>query len=210
MADHEPKDWDTVLCVPGEDWAARFMIQLRLEGEQLDLRVLEDRLLDEAVFDALDVAIGLAQPGDWTTRQIRHSLTLLRVHDYVLAWPPLVTGVEGLYWEEAIGRGLIDRDSLEVRGGEYAGRKARDAHDVFRTLPLNDRVRRALSRYAFGAEANAFRHGLRGAWGERQQCAIWILALVAWLDVAGWRHFNAASIGAGGRGASEHAPQDNA
>ena len=115
----------------------------------------------------------------------------MRHEDFVLAWPLLVTAVEGLYWEEAGREGFIEAGTSRITHGELVGKTARDVHDILRALPINDRVRRTLSRYAFGSEANAFRHGRIGSWGERQQCAIWMLALIAWLDGSGWRHFNA-------------------
>jgi len=182
--------WDTLLSVPRRDWSAAFFLRLNLEGQELGLEQLSDELLDDTVLAALDEAIDLARPSEWTARQTRQGLAFLRDRDYVLAWPLLVTSVEGLYWEEAESKGLIDPATGRITEGELVGRTARDAHDVFRVLPINERVRKTLSRYAFGSEANAFRHGRRGAWGERQQCAIWLLALTAWFDGAGWRHFD--------------------
>ena len=51
---------------------------------------------------------------------------------------------------------------------------------------LAERVRRVLKRHAFGGSASAFRHGRWHGIGERRQCELWLLALVAWIDVWGW------------------------
>lgn len=185
------RDWDTLLSVPGPDWSAALMLQLKLEGTPLDLPQLTAELLSPAVYEAVETAIAIARPNEWTARQISQALNFMRQGDFVLAWPLLVIGVEGLHWEEAERGGFIDPETGRVTAGDSAGKTARDAHDLFRALPINERVRKTLSRYAFGAEANAFRHGRIGSWGEQQQCAIWMLALIAWLDGSGWRHFSA-------------------
>jgi hypothetical protein len=44
-----------------------------------------------------------------------------------------------------------------------------------------------LKRHAFGDAANVYRHG--GAdpvVGWKEQCELWLLAIVAWLDGFGW------------------------
>jgi len=187
--------WDTLLTVPSRNFAASFLIKLKLGGEPLNLEGLAAEVLDRQVFAALEVGVDVARPPNWTQRQIVQALHYLDSDDYVLAWPLLVTAVEGLYWHEAEQDGLIDRETQEIlRDGQPTGKRARSAPDVFKAMPMNERVRAAMSRYAFGSEANAFRHGRRGTWGERQQCAIWLLALIAWLDGAGWRHFESAKI----------------
>jgi hypothetical protein len=180
---------DTILTVPARNWSAAIQLHLQLEGAALDIEQLADQLLVPAVFQPLDDAIDIARPPEWSARQLREALRHLQARDYVLAWPLLVTAVEGLYWEEAESKGLLDPETSKILDGPLAGQVARDAHDIFRTLPMREPVRRAMSRYAFGSEANAFRHGRQERWGERQQCAIWILALITWFDGAGWRHF---------------------
>ena len=185
-------DNDTVLTVPRTGWAASFLVRLKLEPrlEPDDVDALADELLRKDVLDALEEAVDLARPHESISRQLRHALELLRDGEFVLAWPPLATAVEGLYWEEAIRTGFVDPESLRTSSGQAA----RSAHDIFEALPINERVRRMLSRYAFGSEANAFRHGWRAAWGERHQCAIWLLALITWFDGYGWRYFNSSEL----------------
>jgi len=187
-------EWDTLLTIPGANWMASLQLYLKLDGADLDLERLAEQLLDNDVLDALDVAIDVGKPREWSARQAHHALDHLRHDDYILAWPLLGTAVEGMYWEEAETKGLVDPTTAKILEGKLVGRVARDAHDIFRTLPMNEHVQRALSRYAFGSEANAFRHGRRGQWGERHQCAIWLLALITWLDGAGWRHFDSSKL----------------
>ena len=187
-------EWDTLLSVPRADWSASVFLYLKLDGAELDIEQLAGRVFEHEVLDALDAAIDVAKPSEWSALQARQALDYLRRDDFILAWPLLVTAVEGMYWEEAETKGLVDPTTSQILDGPLSGRTARDAHDVFRTLPMNERVQKALSRYAFGSEANAFRHGRRGRWGERQQCAIWLLALIAWLDGAGWRHFDSSKL----------------
>jgi hypothetical protein len=185
-------DWDTILTVPREDWAAGILLYLRLEEQPLDLAPLADLLLDSRTLAVLDAAIDIADPAQPLRRQLHAAIEHLRDDDYVLAGPPLVTAVEGLWWEAAIEKGAIDKTTRRIVAGERAGKKATSAHDVFDAMPLNDRVKEKLDRYAFGGEANAFRHGQEGDWGIRTQCAIWLLALIAWMDGHGWRRFDPA------------------
>jgi hypothetical protein len=188
------EDWDTLLTVPARNFTASFVIYLRLD-DSFDASRFEHTLLHRKVFEALEVGIDVARPPGWTQRQIIAALRYLDAGDYVLAWPLLATAVEGLYWHEAEEKGLIDPETQEIlRDGQPTGQKARSAQDVFKAMPITERVRAVLNRYAFGSEANAFRHGRRGPWDERQQCAILLLALIAWLDGAGWRHFDSSKL----------------
>jgi hypothetical protein len=51
---------------------------------------------------------------------------------------------------------------------------------------MNEGVQRFLIRFAFGGEANAFRHGRLDPVGARHQCLVWLVALAAWVDGWGW------------------------
>jgi hypothetical protein len=54
------------------------------------------------------------------------------------------------------------------------------------SVPVQVRERRLLTRFAFGGEANAFRHGRLDPIGPRHQCLVWLVALAAWIDGWGW------------------------
>ena len=58
--------------------------------------------------------------------------------------------------------------------------------------PARDHVAHALGHLAADElrPANAFRHGRPPAGvDEREQCLMWLLALVVWFDGEGWRRF---------------------
>jgi hypothetical protein len=55
--------------------------------------------------------------------------------------------------------------------------------DLVLCLPINERVQRMLTRFAFGDAANAYRHGGEHAKvGWQEQSLLWLLGIVAWLS----------------------------
>ena len=176
---------DTILTVPGEDAMAELMVSLRLEVEEPDLSNL-DGLLDDAALTALGRAVSRTdQPYLWAAKHVEHAIGHLHAAEFLYASPPLVIGVEGLYWAVAEEKGYIDqRRHFTSKAGRTG--TARNAADIIRGLPINERVQRFLTRHAFGGAANSFRHGTRPEVEEREQCLIWLLALTAWVDGWGW------------------------
>jgi hypothetical protein len=97
-----------------------------------------------------------------------------------------VIGVEGLYWAEAEQRGLLDAGGRFTTAANASRTRPRGASEVFAVLGMNERVERFLTRFAFGGEANAFRHGRLDPIGPRHQCLVWLVALAACIDGWGW------------------------
>jgi hypothetical protein len=182
MAEH----YDTVLTAPGRDGAAGLTVQLNLEVPEPDLSGV-DALLDSEKLAALAEAFDVAEAPEPAVDHVRQALAHLAASNVRAAWPPLVIGVEGLFWAEALEDGYLDDDD---RFTEKASRRgtSTNAIDIILALPMNERVQRFMRRRAFGGPANAFRHGRLHAVGEREQCVMWLLALVVWLDGArAWR-----------------------
>ena len=147
-----------------------------------------EELLRPYVLDGLEEAVGRAdQPNTWAADHVAHAIGHLRAREFIHAWPPLVMGVEGLFWGAATREGYLDPDgnyapqATRADGTRRSGRP-QAAPDVIALLTINDRVQRFLKRHAFGSDANAFRHGLRPQNGERWQCLVWLLALCAFAD----------------------------
>jgi len=91
-----------------------------------------------------------------------------------------------LFWAEAEQRGYIDADGRFTAKAPTKRDRPRSAIDIFAVLGINERVQRFLTRFAFGGEANAFRHGRVDPIGPRHQCLVWLVALAAWIDGWGW------------------------
>jgi hypothetical protein len=162
------------------------MVSLVLDVVEPDLTPMED-LLAPPVLGVLAQAVTTAdQPYAWATEHVVHAIDHLRVHEYIHAWPPLVTGVDGLYWAEAEQRGFIDASGRFTAVAPTGRTRPRSAIEVFAVLGMNERVRRSLSRAAFSAEADAFRHGRVDPIGPLYQCLVWLVALAAWIDGWGW------------------------
>lgn len=156
-------------------------------GGPLDASVM-DQLLYPFVLDVLrDTVTRADQPNTWASGHVKHAIDHLQEGEFLHAWPPLVTGVEGLFWGAAMREGYLDGEgnytprATKSDGTTLKGRP-RAASDVIGLLTINERVKSFLNRHAFGTEANAYRHGLRSSEGERWQCLIWLLALVAFAD----------------------------
>jgi hypothetical protein len=178
---------DTILCVPNRDGAAAFMVHLDLDVEDPDLSGI-DALLERDALTAMKNALDIADAAEPARDHLNHALDHLGSGGLRLAWPPLVIGVEGLFWAEAEEGGFLDDRGRFTDKASRTG-KPTNAIDIIQALPINKRVQRFLSRFAFGDSANAFRHGRLHGIGERQQCLIWLLALVVWFDGQGWRKF---------------------
>ena len=132
-------------------------------------------------------ALTIAEAPEPAADHVRQALAHLAASDVRAAWPPLVIGVEGLFWAEALEEGFLDRDDRFTPKASRSG-KATNAIDIILALPMNERVQRFMRRQAFGGPANAFRHGRLHEVGERAQCVMWLLALVVWFDGArAWR-----------------------
>ena len=176
-------DPDTVFSVPGPE-GNNLLVSLLLDVPEPDLAPVED-MLARPVLDVLAQAVtGADQPFAWAAAHVVHAIDHLRVREYIHTWPPLVTGVEGLYWAEAEQRGLIDAQGRFTGADEP--RPAAECHRRLRR-PRHERARRRfLNRVAFGGEANSFRHGRVDPIGPRHQCLVWLVALAAWIDGCGW------------------------
>jgi hypothetical protein len=176
---------DTVFSIPGPG-SEILLVALVLDVPEPDLSPVEN-LLTPPMLDVLAHAAAAAeQPYSWAADHIVHAIDHLRAHEYVHAWPPLVIGVEGLFWAEAEQRGLIDATGHFTAMAPTTRPRPRSAIDVFAVLGMNERVQRFLTRFAFGGEANAFRHGRLDPIGPRHQCLVWLVALAAWIDGWGW------------------------
>src|SRR5215217_4361373 len=178
---------DTILSVPNRHGAASFMVHLNLEVDDPDLSGL-DGLLEEDALAAMKEALSIADAAQPARDHIAHALDHLAAGDLRRAWPPLVIGVEGLFWAEAEEVGYLDAYGRFTEQAARTG-KPTNAIDIILALPITERVQRFLRRFAFGGAANAFRHGRLHGVGERQQCLMWLLALVVWFDGQGWRRF---------------------
>jgi hypothetical protein len=84
---------------------------------------------------------------------------------------------------------------LAVTGAAAAGLGLTDAAKATRAAVPRDlrtwpgvrrEFRPAHTSKAFGGPGTAFRHGRVHEVGERQQCLLWLLALVMWIDGYGW------------------------
>lgn len=180
------ENYDTILTVPGHDGTASIMVQLNLDVEEPDLSHVE-ALLDPETLAMLAEALAVAEAPQPAADHVRQALAHLAVSDVRAAWPPLVIGVEGLFWAEAIEEGYLDEDDRFTEKANRSG-KATNAIDIILALPMNERVQRFMRRGAFGGPANAFRHGRLHRIGERKQIVMWLLALVVWFDGArAWR-----------------------
>jgi hypothetical protein len=189
---------DTYLPVPGPSGSAAFMIKLRLDVPNPDLSGL-DELLTSRALDRLEAVLHEAeQPYPWAAQHVLHAITHLRLGEYDNAWPPLVIGLEGLFWAVAERDGFIDANGRFTAKAGRSG-KPRSAIEIVGVLPLNERVKNVLRREAFGGGANEFRHGRQHQQGTRKQCELWLLALVMWISAWGWdaaakRVLNAAQL----------------
>jgi hypothetical protein len=188
---------DTILSVPNRYGAAAFMVQLNLDVDDPDMSGI-DGLLEQDALAAMEEALAIADAAAPAGDHVAHALAHLAADELRNAWPPLVIGVEGLFWAEAEEHGFLDDD------GRFSAKAARsgppsNAIDIILALPINPRVQRFLRRFAFGGPANAFRHGRLHGIGERQQCLMWLLALVVWFDGEGWRRFAPSDNPSGGR-----------
>jgi hypothetical protein len=176
---------DTVFSVPGPG-GKNLLVSLVLDVDDPDLTPVEN-LLTAPMLEVLAKAAAAAdQPYSWAAEHVVHAIDHLRAQEYVHAWPPLVTGVEGLFWAEAEQRGFIDASGRFTATAPTTRDRPRSAIDVFVLLGMNERVQLFLTRFAFGSEANAFRHGRLDPIGPRHQCLVWLVALAAWIDGCGW------------------------
>jgi hypothetical protein len=177
--------YDTILTVPGRDGLASIIVQLNLDIPEPDLSGVE-ALLEPEKLAALAVALDIAEAPTPAADHVRQALEHLAASNVRAAWPPLVIGVEGLFWAEALEEGYLGDDDRFTEKANRRG-KATNAIDIILALPMNERVQRFMRQQAFGGPANAFRHGRLHAVGERAQCVMW-LALVVWFDGArAWR-----------------------
>jgi len=177
---------DTVFSVPSPDGKTVLTVSLLLDVPEPNLSPVED-LLTPPMLDVLAAAAAAAdQPYAWAAHHVVHAIDHLRAREYIHAWPPLVIGIEGLFWAEAEQRGFLDAGGRFTAAAPTTRDRPRSAIDVFAVLGMNERVRRFLTRFAFGGEANAFRHGRVDPIGPRHQCLVWLVALAAWIDGWGW------------------------
>src|SRR3712207_2320547 len=127
---------DTYLTIPDETgMQAAVTVALVLDVDKPDLVGFGD-LLDATVLEAMAGAVTRAQqPYPWAAAHIRHAIDHLLIGELTNAWPPLVIGVEGLYWGEAEQEGYVDN---RARFTEKAGRggRARSVIDIFDVLPI--------------------------------------------------------------------------
>jgi hypothetical protein len=146
-----------------------------------------ENLLTPTMLDVLAQAAAAAdQPYSWAADHIVHAIDHLGAQEYVHAWPPRVIGVEGCSGRRPSSAALSTPPGAARRRRGRRGRGPRNAIDVFAILGMNERVRRFLTRFAFGGEANAFRHGRLDPIGRRHECLVWLVALAAWIDGWGW------------------------
>lgn len=177
---------DTVFSVLGANDETVLTVSLVLDVPSPDLSPVEN-LLTPPMLDVLAGSVAKAeQPYAWASAHVVHAIDHLRAREYVHGWPPLVIGIEGLYWAEAEQRGFVDTEGRFTPAARTTRDRPHSAIDVFAVLGMNERVQRFLTRFAFGGEANAFRHGRVDPIGPRHQCLVWLVALVAWLDVGSW------------------------
>src|SRR5437764_14527312 len=121
---------DTVFSVPGPD-GHNLLVALLLDVEDPDLTPVEN-LLTTPMLDVLaEAATAAEQPYSWAAEHVVHAIDHLRVHEYVHAWPPLVTGIEGLFWAEAQHRGFIDASGRFTASAPTTRDRPRSAIDIF-------------------------------------------------------------------------------
>jgi hypothetical protein len=98
---------------------------------------------------------------------------------------------DGLGFYQAIGTTIAQNEQTRrprpaaFRSDPF-GKTARRTPRLPARLPSNERVRRFLTRFVFGGEANAFRHGRLDPIGPRHQRHVWLVALAAWIAGWGW------------------------
>lgn len=152
MSDETTPEPDTYLSIPDETgMQAAVIVPLLLDVDKPDLSRLDD-LLDADVLQAMARAVVDAQqPYPWAAAHVRHAVDHLLAGEFTHAWPPLVIGVEGLYWGEAEQDGYIDdRGRFTEKAGR--GGRARSVIDIIHVLRINERVQRFSKRTAFGGE----------------------------------------------------------
>lgn len=99
--------FDTVFSVPSPD-GDHLLVSLVLDVPDPNLSPVE-RLLTPPMLDVLaGAALAAEQPYRCASEHVAHAVEHLKREEYVHAWPPLVIGVEGLYWAEAEQKGLLD------------------------------------------------------------------------------------------------------
>jgi hypothetical protein len=177
---------DTCLCIPGDNGAAAGVVRLALENNPACLPDLRALLYPEWL-DMIDRAVQRANQPHYHARVfVSDAIAKLREGEYVSATPLLVNGAESLFRATARSRGIIDAMGVIQPGHRHAGKKA-VGRDLVLCLPINKRVQRMLTRFAFGDAANTYRRG-----GEhptvswKEQCTLWLLAIIAWLDGYGF------------------------
>lgn len=178
-----PDGNDTYFAIPGRRGGGFVALGLRLDVESPDLSSAAS-LLATPMLDALAVGVEGATiaPGYEDAReQVLAAISALRCGSFATAAPLLIVGIEGLYRSAAEARGLIDgRGRFTAKSGRRG--RAQSGNDVVAVLPVNERVRRFHRRFAFGGAGNDMRHGQRHPMPKHEQCAIWLVALAAWLD----------------------------
>jgi hypothetical protein len=154
-------------------------------GDEAVEEHLEAALTNPVFVDELICAVEAAPLNPPLIRQLTHGLELLKDHDYVVAVPALIQGLEGAFWHVPEERGLImrQREKMRVVGGD--GQPGKTLGGVAGALDLLDEVdppfRVFLARLVFGGRGNRFRHG-NATEGWRLEALLLVVALVGWLE----------------------------
>ena len=92
---------DTTFTLLRDD-GSTVQVSVRLEPDGRPDRWVLDDLLLEYVLDGLLECVARADlPNPWAVEHVYHAVSHLRQGEWTQAWPPLVIGVEGLFWSVA-------------------------------------------------------------------------------------------------------------
>lgn len=149
-------------------------------GEVALLDLLERAVRDEHVMARLRATVMQLPLSESKRVRLDHALGHVLIGEFVLAIDALIAVVEGVFWLEAEGRGLIrGRDRFTPASGRSG--TAGGVESLFRPLEVPDSFREFLMRRAYGGRGDPFRHG-RADEGEREQVLFLIVALAGWLE----------------------------
>jgi len=96
---------DTVFSVPSPDGETVLTVALNLDVPEPDLAPVENLLTAPMLEHLAQGALAAEQPYRWAAEHVAHAIEHLKAGEFTHAWPPLVTGIEGLFWAEAEQRG---------------------------------------------------------------------------------------------------------
>jgi hypothetical protein len=150
-------------------------------GEAALVDLLERAVRDERVLARLRATISALPLSESKRVRLDHALGHVESGEFPLAIDALIAVVEGMFWSEAEGRGLIRGRGRFTPASGWGG-EARGVESLFRPLEVPPVFREFLVHRAYGGRGDSFRHG-RADEGEREQVVFLVFALAGWLEL---------------------------